>query len=271
MSNQADLAELLSLFIVFVFGACVGSFLNVCVTRIPQQASVVRPASHCQNCLAAIPFFDNIPLLSFLLLKGRCRACGVRIPFRYPVVEFVTAILALTLFLRFGFSWLFLGYSIFAGALVVVSFIDLEQRIVPNIVSLPGVVLGLVFSVLAWLLAITPFPTPLNSLLGVLLGGGMFWIVALVYEWLRGREGLGFGDVKLMAMIGAFLGWSGIPVTLFVGSLLGAVWGLGLMLVKGVDSKYALPFAPFLCTGALVDLLWGADLVTRYLTLMGTR
>jgi len=265
-ASSSDPADVVPLLIVFVVGACVGSFLNVCITRIPKKESIVFPASHCRNCLAPIAFFDNIPLLSFLLLKGRCRACGMPIPLRYEFVELVTAILALTLFLRFGSSWLFFVYAIFVGGLVVVSFVDLEEGIVPDIVSLPGTVLGLTLSGLAWLLSIDEFPSPLNSLLGALLGGGMFWVVAFVYEWFRGREGLGFGDVKLMAMIGAFLGWSGVPITLFVGAGLGSLWGIGLMLVRGVDTKHALPFAPFLCTGAFVNLIWGTHLAAWYLT-----
>lgn len=260
-----------SLLVVFVFGACIGSFLNVCITRIPREESVVRPGSHCRTCLASIAFSDNVPLLSFLLLKGRCRACGVRIPLRYPAVELVTATLALSLFLRFGFTWLFFGYAIFVGGLVVVSFIDLEERIVPDVVSLPGIVLGLTLSVLFWLLSINGFPTPLNSVLGVLLGGGMLLLVAWAYERCTGREGMGGGDIKLLAMIGAFVGWSGVPVTLFVGAFLGSLWGVVLILVRRVDTKYALPFAPFLCTGALFYLVWGTGLVARYLALVGVR
>jgi leader peptidase (prepilin peptidase)/N-methyltransferase len=229
------------------------------------------PESHCRYCRAPIAFYDNIPIVSFVLLHGRCRSCGMRIPVRYLLVELLTAVLAVILFLRFGLSWLLLVHFVFVSALVVVSVVDLEMRIVPNSISLPGVVLGIALSILTWWFQIKHFPTPLDTFSGVLLGGGLLLLVAWTYEWLTGREGLGGGDVKLMAMIGAFLGWSAVPVTLFVGAVLGSIWGIGLMFAKGVDSKYALPFAPFLCTGALFYLLWGAEFAARYLTVFVVR
>lgn len=255
--------------LAFIAGACVGSFLNVCITRMPENESVVLPRSRCRQCLSPIAFFDNIPILSFLLLRGRCRACGTPIPARYLVVELLTATLAVCLFLRFGLSWLFFIYFLFISALIVISFIDLEVRIVPDVISLPGIVLGIGLAFLNRLFEIGNFPTPVESLLGSVFGGGLLLVVAWAYERVTGREGLGGGDVKLLAMIGAFLGWAAVPVTLFVGAFLGSIWGIGLMVAKGVDTKHALPFAPFLCAGALFYLMWGPEFAARYLRLVG--
>lgn len=255
--------------LAFTAGACVGSFLNVCITRIPERESVVVPRSHCRSCRAPIALSDNIPLVSFLWLRGRCRACGAPIPVRYLIVELLTAALAVILLLRYGASWPLVVYSVFLGGLVVVSFVDLEAGIVPDRISLPGIALGVTVSLSNRFFGRADFPGPLDSLLGVLLGGGLLLAVAWAYGRVTGREGLGMGDVKLLAMIGAFLGWASVPVALFVGALAGSAWGIGLMLVKGVDSKHAVPFAPFLCAGALCALLWGPDFAVRHLTVGG--
>lgn len=255
--------------LAFIVGACVGSFLNVCITRIPERESVVVPGSHCRSCGTPVALSDNIPLISFLWLRGRCRACGAPIPVRYLIVELLTAALAVILLLRWGASWPLVVHSVFVGGLVVVSFVDLEAGIVPDRISLSGIALGIALSLSNRLFGRADLPAPLDSLLGVLLGGGLLLAVAWVYERVTGREGLGMGDVKLLAMIGAFLGWASVPVTLFVGALAGSAWGIGLMLVKGVDSKHALPFAPFLCAGALCALFWGPDFAVRHLTLAG--
>jgi len=185
------------------------------------------------------------------------------------VVELLTALLAVAVFVRFGSSLLFLVHFLFIGALIVVAFTDLEVRIVPDRISLPGIALGVGVALLTWSFGVEDFPTPLDSLLGVILGGGLLLAVAWTYERLTGRAGLGGGDVKLLAMIGAFLGWSGVPVTLFVGALSGSLWGIGLMLAKGVGRKHALPFAPFLCAGALFYLMWGPEFADRFLVIGG--
>jgi leader peptidase (prepilin peptidase)/N-methyltransferase len=254
--------------LAFVFGAVVGSFLNVCIARLPNDESIVSPPSHCPACKAPIRFYDNIPLLSFINLGGRCRRCEATISPRYFFVELLMAILAVVLFKRFGFTFPFFVYFLFVAALMVISFIDLDVRIVPDVISLPGIVVGLLVSTAAWLLPLDPqrvLPSPLSSFLGILVGGGFLLLVAWAYEFFTGVEGMGGGDVKLLAMIGAFLGWTAIPVTLFSASLAGSVIGLGFMLAKGVGGKYALPFAPFLCLGALFHLFYGAQLTRFYL------
>ncbi len=256
--------------VVFIFGAMIGSFLNVCIVRLPKKESLVLPSSHCPDCKTPIPFYDNIPLLSYLFLRGHCRFCGVVISPRYFVVELLMAVLAVVLFQRFGLGLVFFVDFLFVGALIVITFIDLDVRIVPDVISLPGIILGLLFSVVNWQILtghLSVLPSPISSLLGVVIGGGSLLLVAWVYQLLTGREGMGGGDIKLLAMIGAFLGWPSVPLTLFSASLTGSVVGLLLMLKKGVDRQYALPFAPFLCLGALFDLFFGDQLVAFYLPL----
>ncbi len=254
-------------FIIFIFGAVIGSFLNVCIARIPKRQSIVSPASHCPLCKTPIRFYDNIPLISYLFLRGCCRFCGERISPRYLIVELLMASLAVALFYWFGLGVAFFIYLIFVAALIVIAFIDLDARIVPDSISLPGIGLGLASAVANEQLSLNPWdvPSALNSFLGILLGGGILLFVAWVYHAFTGKEGMGGGDIKLLAMIGAYLGGPAVLLTLFFASLSGSVVGLTFMFVKGVDSKYALPFAPFLCLGALSALFFGKMLISLYL------
>jgi leader peptidase (prepilin peptidase)/N-methyltransferase len=253
--------------IVFIFGTMVGSFLNVCIARIPNDESVVRPPSHCPKCRRSIRFYDNVPIISFLILLGRCRACGERISPRYLFVEALTGSLAVALYYQFGLGLAFFTAFIFVAALIVISFIDLDVRIVPDAISLPGIVVGVLFSVVARYLISDPselIPPPLSAVIGMLAGGGFLFAVAWIYERLTGIEGMGGGDIKLLAMIGAFLGWPSIPFTIFLASLAGSVVGLGIMLATGAGRRLALPFAPFLCFGATLHLFFGRELVAFY-------
>jgi leader peptidase (prepilin peptidase) / N-methyltransferase len=255
--------------LTFVFGAIVGSFLNVCIARIPNDESVIHPPSHCPRCNARIRFYDNIPLISYVVLLGRCRACGERISPRYFAVELLMAALAVALYYQFGLGLAFIASFVLIAALIVISFIDLDVRIVPDVISLPGIVIGLLFSVIGRFVLNDPYelvPSPWSSILGILIGGGVLLALAWAYEAFTGVEGMGGGDIKLLAMIGAFLGWPSIPVTLFFSSLGGSVIGLTAMIIKGVGRKYALPFAPFLCLGALLYLFFGRELVEIYLS-----
>ena len=250
--------ETMTLAFVFAFGAIIGSFLNVCIARLPDGRSIVRPPSHCPRCQARIAWYDNVPILSYLVLAGRCRTCRVRISAMYPAVEVLTGALALALFLRLGPTLAFAGYFAFAAALVTITFIDLDHQIIPDVISLPGIVVGLAFSL------VSPLVTPRDAALGVLAGGGTLLAVAWLYKTFRGQEGMGGGDVKLLAMIGAFLGWQSIFVTLFVGSVIGSIIGVALMLYRRADTKLAIPFGPFLAGGALVYLFWGARILAFY-------
>ncbi len=241
-------------FAVFLFGAVVGSFLNVCIFRIPAGVSVVSPPSRCPACEAPIRWYQNIPILSWLVLGGRCAGCKTAISIRYPLVEALNGALWLLSFHYFGLALPALIYALFLSALLVITFIDLDHQIIPNVISLPGVIAGFVLSfAVPWL----PW---YDSLLGALLGAGLLGLVAGGYQLLTGREGMGMGDLKLLAMIGAFLGWQSILPVVFIGSLAGTLIGVPLMLLKGGDGRLALPFGPFLSLGALVYLFWWFDI-----------
>ncbi|TMA10903.1 MAG: prepilin peptidase [Deltaproteobacteria bacterium] len=255
-------------FLTFFLGAIVGSFLNVCILRLPNEESIVSPSSHCPNCKTPIPFYDNVPLISYLFLAGRCRFCSEKISPRYFVVELLMASLSVALLHHLGLGFAFFVNFVFVAALVVISFVDLDVRIVPDVISLPGIAVGLLSAIVSWLLSIDPLlilPSPVSSLLGVVFGGGILLIVAWGYEYFTGIEGMGGGDIKLLAMIGAFLGWPSIPLALFFASLAGSIVGIAFMVTKGVGGKFALPFAPFLCLGALFHLFFARELITFYL------
>ena len=249
-------------FFTFLFGAAIGSFLSVCIYRLPLDESIVFPGSHCRTCSAPLPWYDNLPLLSYLARRGRCRSCGAQFSFRYFLVELCTALLAVALVLRFGLTVTALGYFAFSAALVVITFIDLDHQLIPDVVSLPGVVAGVLFSL------VSPTLTLWNSLIGLAAGGGILLTVAIGYQAISGREGVGGGDVKLLAMIGAFLGWHAIPFTLFLASCLGSVVGVTLMVRSHSDSKLAIPFGPFLSFGALCYLFFGEQFIAWYLGLV---
>ena len=254
--------------LAFGFGAVVGSFLNVYILRLPKEESIVSPSSHCPNCKTPIPFYDNVPLISYLFLAGRCRFCSEKISPRYFVVELLMASLSVALLHHLGLGFAFFVNFVFVAALVVISFVDLDVRIVPDVISLPGIAVGLLSAIVSWLLSIDPLlilPSPVSSLLGVVFGGGILLIVAWGYEYFTGIEGMGGGDIKLLAMIGAFLGWPSIPLALFFASLAGSIVGIAFMVTKGVGGKFALPFAPFLCLGALFHLFFARELITCYL------
>ncbi len=252
--------------LVFLFGTCIGSFLNVCIHRIPRKESIVFMGSACPSCRKNIAFHDNIPLLSYLVLGGRCRNCGNPISTRYPVVEALTGLVFVVLYLKFGLTGSFLVYSIFSSALIVVAFIDFSLKIIPDVITLPGIVAGVVARSLV---ADTMWTGLVDSLLGVVAGGGVLVAVAWLYLLATGREGMGGGDVKLLAMIGAFTGWKGVVVTLIGGAFVGSVVGMVLIAAYGRDSKYAVPFGPFLAGGALFHLLYGREFMEWYLTLIG--
>ncbi len=251
---------ILALF-ALITGMLVGSFLNVCICRMPKGESVVFPPSHCPKCDYRIRWYDNIPLVSYLVLRGRCRGCGTHISIQYPVVELLNGLLTLALFLRFGPTPLFLALFLFCSALVVITFIDLEHQIIPDEISLPGIVIGFACSF------ILPGHSWLDSLLGILLGGGSLLLVAYGYQWLTGKEGMGGGDIKLLAMMGAFLGWKSILFVVFVSSLIGSVVGVTIMLVQKKDSKLAIPFGPYLAFGAVLYLFYGEQIIHWYLTM----
>jgi len=245
----------------FVFGAVIGSFLNVCIYRIPAGQSIVSPPSSCPDCGRRIRWYENIPILSYLFLLGRCAGCKKPISIRYPLVEALNGLLFVLIFYSFGFSWATPVYSLFVSMLVVITFIDLDHQIIPDMISLPGIGIGFACSFLI------PWVGWLDSLLGIVLGGGLLLLIAMGYEYLAKREGMGGGDIKLLAMLGAFMGWKAIFPIVFIASLVGTLIGVPVMLLGKKDTKLALPFGPFLSFAAIIYLLWGDEIVTWYLNL----
>ena len=248
-------------FFAFLTGAVVGSFLNVCICRLPKDESVVVPASHCTTCDYQIRWYDNIPIVSYLWLRGRCRRCGQRISAQYPLVELLNGALALALFLKFGPGLVFAVLFLFCSALVVVTFIDLEHRIIPDAITLPGIVLGFAVSFL--------FPRLgwLNSLIGIVAGGGSLLLIAYLYQALAKKEGMGGGDIKLLAMMGAFFGWQSILFIIFAASLVGSLVGITVMLLQKKDATLAIPFGPFLASAAVLYIFYGQRMIFWYLHL----
>jgi leader peptidase (prepilin peptidase)/N-methyltransferase len=243
-----------------LFGALIGSFLNVCIHRLPRGTSIVWPASACPACGRQLSWFENVPVVSYAVLRGRCRGCRAPISIRYPVVELTTAALFAAAFWYFGPGALFVSRVVFGCALIVLFAIDLEHQILPNVITLPGIVAGLMFSLVTE-------PGWQASLLGMLLGGGVLLAIAEIYYRVRGEEGLGMGDVKMLAMIGAFLGWKLTLVTLMLASFSGSIIGVGLIAMRRGDMKYALPFGTFLSIGAALAAAIGTPLLDWYLNI----
>jgi len=244
---------------IFILGLIVGSFSNVCIYRIPKNESIIFPASHCPKCHSNISPVDNIPLLSYILLKGRCRNCKSKISIQYPIVELLTGLIYLIISLIYGLSIQTLIYIILSSALIIIAFIDLNEEIVPDVISLPGIVIGFIISFFVTYISF------INSALGILAGGGIILIIGLAGSVIFKKEAMGGGDVKLAAMIGAFLGWKYIIVSLFLGFFLGAVTGIILILSKIKSREDLVPFGPFIVLGSFVTILWGEKIISWYL------
>jgi leader peptidase (prepilin peptidase)/N-methyltransferase len=256
---------------VFALGLIIGSFLNVCIYRIPRDKSVVAPSSRCTSCGNPIKFYDNIPVLSYIVLRGRCRFCSEKLSIRYPVVELINAVLYMVIFERFGFNspWVLLAYCIFVSSLIVIFFIDLEHQIIPNSITLPGIPIAVILGAV-----ILPDPfSPMDrlgwqaSIIGCLAGGGSFYLVAVIGKALLKKDAMGGGDIKMMSLVGGLLGWKAIILTTFIGSLLGSVIGVSLILIKGREWGARIPFGPYLALGSLASLFWGNDILTWYLNI----
>jgi len=249
----------IEIILIFILGLIVGSFNNVCIYRIPRNESIIYPASHCPKCRSKIKPIDNIPLLSYILLKGRCRNCGSKISIQYPVVEFLTGLIYLIIYLIYGLSIQSLVYIILSSALIIIAFIDLQEQIIPDVISLPGIVVGLILSF------IVPYISFINSALGALVGGGIILIIAWVGSIIFKKEAMGGGDVKLAAMIGAFLGWRYMVISLFLGFFLGALAGIFLILSKIKRKEDMVPFGPFIALGSIITLLCGEKIIAWYI------
>ena len=249
------MAEALAGALVTGLGLFIGSFLNVVIARLPEGRSVIRPRSACPRCGAPIAWYDNVPVLSFALLGARCRSCRVPIPWRYPLVELATGGLFLLAYLRRGLTLDLVPALVLLGALVAITVIDLDQQIIPDAISLPGIALGFAASLLpggvGWR----------SSLVGILVGGGIFFAIIVL-----SRGGMGGGDMKLSAMLGAFLGWQLVLVAILLAVLAGGLVAIALLTLGRKGRKDPVPFGPFLALGGTVALLWGDQLLTWYLS-----
>jgi leader peptidase (prepilin peptidase)/N-methyltransferase len=272
----------MELALALIFGLVIGSFLNVCIVRLPLETPIALPRSHCPECKKPIPWYDNIPLLSYAILRARCRWCKARISGRYPLVEALSGIVSVLLFLKYGLGTEWVIFFGFSSALLVLGFIDMDYRILPDAITLNGIWIGIVASVylaqpnpvifrlLQWAgFEGSPRTTALiGSLVGMVVGGGLLWAVAEAYLRLRGIEGMGFGDVKMMAMVGAFLGAPLTLLTIMIGSLLGSIIGVFFIHLARKTREYELPFGTFLSFAGIVAVLYGQDLIRWYINRM---
>jgi leader peptidase (prepilin peptidase)/N-methyltransferase len=258
--------------IVFIFGSIVGSFLNVCIHRMPLEQSVVVPRSFCPHCKKTIPWHDNIPLLSYIILRAKCRFCGKRISLRYFIVELLTALVFLLLFNVYGISFNFFFYVVLSTGLIVATFVDIQYRIIPDEISVGGIIVGFILSALKGF-SLRPVAWDLrpvfNSFLGIIAGGGILYLTGFIFDLvyfkmlkkppIQGEtESMGGGDIKLLAMIGAFLGWKKAILIFFLAPFFGAVVGIINLFVK---KDHTIPYGPFLSLAAFVSIFWADKII----------
>lgn len=268
---------------VILFGLVIGSFLNVCILRIPERKSIVLPASACTKCGTPIHAYDNIPVVSWLILGGKCRSCKTPISKMYPLVELLTGLLFFACYSAFGLSLDALKWSTFCALSIVLVFTDLRERLLPDPVNYTGLVLGIAFSFFtvptdgtaSWLASkMFDYPPPApavsfaDAVLGAAAGSGLLWLVSEAYFRMRGREGMGFGDVKMMLLVGAFLGVKRTLLTILAGALLGSVFGLVFIVARRKESNYELPFGTFLGIAAVLVVFFGNPVVNWYQSLL---
>jgi len=246
--------------IIFTIGLVIGSFSNVCIYRLPRNESLIFPGSHCPKCYKPIKYYDNIPLVSYLILKGKCRYCQEKISGQYPLVEFLTSFIYLILFLSYGLQWRTFVYMLLCSALIIITFIDLKEKIIPDVISLPFIALGFILSFFLKNISTT------DSLLGILTGGGSLLLIAVVGSFIFKKEAMGGGDIKLAAMIGAFLGWQFTILSLFLGFFFGSIIGV-IILIKNKGNKEqndSVPFGPFIALGTIIALFFGEVIINWY-------
>lgn len=248
--------------VAFIFGLCIGSFLNVCIYRIPESKSIVHPGSTCPSCGTPIRFYDNIPVLSYVALRGKCRHCKASISFRYPVVELLSGLFAVSTVLKYGITLEAAVYYAFIAALLAITFIDIDHQIIPDVITLPGIP---VFFAASFVL---PNITFVESVLGILVGGGSLFLVAWLYHLVTKKEGMGGGDIKLLGMMGAVIGWKGVLFTIFVASAIGTICGILIILKARKTMKLAVPFGPFLAIGGIAYIFFGPQFISWYFNLL---
>ncbi len=245
---------------VMLVGLCIGSFLNVLIYRLPRHIKIALSRSSCPYCRMPIKMYDNIPVISYLLLAGKCRYCRAEISPRYPMVELLTAGVFVYFFWLYGLSWQFAVYSFLGAILLTIIFIDVEFQIIPDLLTIPGMVIGLGVSLLPSGIGIV------SALIGLLVGGGFLYLIALLGDWLFKKESMGGGDIKMTAMLGAFLGWQKIVIIFFAGALIGLVISVVVMAFsKRVRSSRIIPFGPFLAIAAFLAILYGDAIIAFYI------
>jgi leader peptidase (prepilin peptidase)/N-methyltransferase len=244
-----------------LFGLVIGSFLNVVIHRLPRQVPFLTGRSVCPQCNARLKWYHNIPALSFVLLRGRCAFCRKRISYRYPAVEIVNALFYIYFYWQFGFSLNFGIFAFLASVLLVVFFIDIDFQIIPDVITLPGMALGLAVSMLPGGIG------TMSAMIGLLVGGGALYLIAMLGDWLFKKESMGGGDVKMAAMLGAFLGWQKIILIFISSAVIGLVVSLVIMIFSAdVRETRVVPFGPFLATAAMLSIVYGDQLISLYLT-----
>jgi leader peptidase (prepilin peptidase)/N-methyltransferase len=255
------MTDIFFIIFAFVFGAVIGSFLNVVIYRLPRNKSLISPPSHCPKCGHQIRWYENIPVLSYLFLAGKCSRCKTKIPFRYLFVEVLTGTASVFSFVKYGISIDYFFVFLFLSLMIALSFIDFDLQIIPDEINLIGFVSGIVYAYFRNGFSV------LDALIGAVVGAGFLFLVGYLYFKFRKIEGLGFGDVKLMAFIGTYLGWFGALFTIFAGSLFGAVIGIGYSILKKEKNKgtFQIPFGPFLATAAVIYIFYGEQIRKWYL------
>ena len=245
---------------VLLLGLSLGSFANVCIHRLPKHESVVSPRSHCPSCKTQIAIWDNIPVFSYFLLKGKCRQCITPISILYPIIETITSLLILIGFIKFGVSWKFVIFCVLGPALVIISIVDTKHKIIPDIITLPGIVLGLAAG--SYLVGLK------DSLIGLLVGGSTFLIISEIFYRVRGIVGMGGGDIKFIAAVGALLGWQQVILIIFLSAFMGSLVGLIALAGKRLSTLSRIPFGPFLAVGTLVAYFSGEQIIHLYIMMV---
>ncbi len=246
--------------LVFAVGLSIGSFLNVLIYRLPRDKKFVMGRSYCPSCQKPIKFYDNIPVLSYLILAGKCRVCKSRISWRYPLVELLNGLAYLFFFFQYAVSYNFLIFALLSSALIVIFFVDIDFQIIPDSITLPGMILGLAVSLLPEGIGI------LSSLIGLLVGGGVLYLIAILGDWLFKKDSMGGGDIKMTAMLGTVLGWQKVVLIFFTGAVIGLLASIVMMIVsKNIRSTRVIPFGPFLAAAAMIAIIYGDRIISYYL------
>ena len=257
--------------LIFCFGACIGSFLNVCIYRPAVGKSIIKPGSHCFKCEHPLAWYDNVPIFSYLILKGHCRYCNAKFSPRYAVVEALTGILFCLLFSKFLWSWELLIFMIVTSGLIISTFVDFDHFIIPNFITFPGMIMGFLWSFVVWFgfkESAFPVKNPLESLIGFLVGAGFLFIIGEIFTKILKKEAMGFGDVKLLGMLGTFMGWKLILLTVIISSFAGSVVGVLMISMKKQDRWGHIPYGPYLALAAFIAIMWGNQMIDWYWNFM---